>query len=472
MPHKYKDPKTGQIKTLSQDDSLEFDYLIKAMKEEDITTFMDILKDTPIVVHTISERTGSNCLHYATLHANENGLKYFNILLERGADLSHMNGNTSVIDRISIIKGPYRQKFLDAAYRHARAPERAAIDELRASDQRFAEYARKEAEKKAAYDRARTFDEKLAIDPLRADAERKNAYDRARTFDEKLAIDPLRADAERKNAYDRARTFDEKLAIDPLRATSEYIEGRKEDTETINKMIGKKKGFFSSIFSFNVQEINNDNNLLNHPRIQQIMEVANSQKLVNQLLDITQDKEVASSLTSAIDEKYAEEIEALLADGADPEVLESISKAIYSMKAEEVLKILFSKPEITEASNSIDSLITTVESEQLQSNSKGLFGDIGEAVEIMSKYLSTLLEQNINGKLLEDGIKTLEVLLYFAQMSGGMGFVGGYHGYNGDDFDGDNGGGNAGIAFEHLFKPNLDEAQVLALNITYAIDSY
>ena len=447
MPHKYKDPKTGQIKTLSQDDSLEFDYLIKAMKEEDITTFMDILKDTPIVVHTISERTGSNCLHYATLHANENGLKYFNILLERGADLSHMNGNTSVIDRISIIKGPYRQKFLDAAYRHARAPERAAIDELRASDQRFAEYARKEAEKKAA-------------------------YDRARTFDEKLAIDPLRADAERKNAYDRARTFDEKLAIDPLRATSEYIEGRKEDTETINKMIGKKKGFFSSIFSFNVQEINNDNNLLNHPRIQQIMEVANSQKLVNQLLDITQDKEVASSLTSAIDEKYAEEIEALLADGADPEVLESISKAIYSMKAEEVLKILFSKPEITEASNSIDSLITTVESEQLQSNSKGLFGDIGEAVEIMSKYLSTLLEQNINGKLLEDGIKTLEVLLYFAQMSGGMGFVGGYHGYNGDDFDGDNGGGNAGIAFEHLFKPNLDEAQVLALNITYAIDSY
>ncbi|MEK6734712.1 MAG: hypothetical protein AABY27_06395 [Pseudomonadota bacterium] len=422
MPHKYKDPKTGQIKTLSQDDSLEFDYLIKAMKEEDITTFMDILKDTPIVVHTISERTGSNCLHYATLHANENGLKYFNILLERGADLSHMNGNTSVIDRISIIKGPYRQKFLDAAYRHARAPERAAIDELRASDQRFAEYARKEAEKKAA--------------------------------------------------YDRARTFDEKLAIDPLRATSEYIEGRKEDTETINKMIGKKKGFFSSIFSFNVQEINNDNNLLNHPRIQQIMEVANSQKLVNQLLDITQDKEVASSLTSAIDEKYAEEIEALLADGADPEVLESISKAIYSMKAEEVLKILFSKPEITEASNSIDSLITTVESEQLQSNSKGLFGDIGEAVEIMSKYLSTLLEQNINGKLLEDGIKTLEVLLYFAQMSGGMGFVGGYHGYNGDDFDGDNGGGNAGIAFEHLFKPNLDEAQVLALNITYAIDSY
>ena len=264
MVHKYKDPKSGTIKNLTTDEHDEFDCLIEAIYKEDTESVIDIIESTPIVVHALSEETGNMALGFAVRHLNANGLIYTELLLRNGADVFLKNKKGfSALDDIKAINGPYRQKFLDLAYKYA-------------------------------------------------------------------------------------KTFDERMEIDPLRNISGYTEERKEDIETVNRIIDKKKAKSDKCTICKVDKIIYDNELLNHPKVQQIMEVANSQKVVDQLLDLTKDKEVASALISAIDERYEEAISTLLADGADAETVELISDAIYSMKIEEVLGTMFFKSESEE----------------------------------------------------------------------------------------------------------------------------
>lgn len=382
MVHKYKDLKTGKVKNLTTKESDDFDYLIGAIGAEDTEEFENTLSNTPKLAYAIEEDTETTALGFAILHTNAVGLKFVEFLLQYGADaLYQCKRKITVLDQINAIKGPYKQKFLDLAYKYA-------------------------------------------------------------------------------------KTFDEKMAIDPLRVSAEYAEETKDSAATVNNILYSHKQAKKDGCIICKVEVRYDNELLNHPKIQQIMAVASSLKAVDQLLDLTTDKEVASSLLSAIDEKYEAEIAALLADGADPLVIESISNAIYSMKVEEVLSVIFSKPEATEttsATNAVDYLVTPVEAEKLQSSAKGLFGYIGDAVETMSKYVNALLEQNINGKILENSIKTLEILLYFAQASGGVTFVGGFHGGNGDDFGGNGHGGGSGVVFKEPSNPTADAYKEIAL---------
>lgn len=184
----YIDKATGKRELLTEDQLDTFGDLIGSIADGDVRDVDNILDDDPILAHAFDE-DGATALRFASRHHTDSGLEIVKILMRCGADPYAKTNRGSMpihnIDRITDnpeLKAQFCEAMgidVDTATTLDRLLDERA--ERKARAQVEAEYAAREiAEATArneAYERATTYEEKVAIDPDRAAEEYFNRED-------------------------------------------------------------------------------------------------------------------------------------------------------------------------------------------------------------------------------------------------------------------------------------------------------
>lgn len=180
----YTDQETGKRELLTEDQLSTFGDLIGAIGDEDPEYVDLILDDDPILAHAFDE-DGITTLKFASGEHTAKGLEIVKIIMQYGADpYAEDDDHFTPIHNINRITDPeLKAEFCDAMgidIDTATTLDRLLDEraERIARAQVEAEYAaREELAKNEAYELATTYEEKAAIDPIRAAEEYFNRED-------------------------------------------------------------------------------------------------------------------------------------------------------------------------------------------------------------------------------------------------------------------------------------------------------
>ena len=379
----YIDRATGKKKNLTEEEAELFNDMIGSIADGEIDDVENILEDDPVLAIAFDE-TGRTGLKYASGHHTETGLAIVKILMEYGADpYAEDEDEFCPIHNINrITDSELKDQFCTAM--------RIDIDTRAILDGIIHEKAHKIATERVE---ARWAAKKAA----------EGSPDKTDTDDSMDSVDIT---------YQRATTFDEKVAIDPDRALEEYM---------------------------------------NDPRVQEDMRI--SKAIVNGI----KNQDVRMQTGSTTSEEATQAIEYMYSKSAKSSQLEfSVDQGISSL-----IENMFSS-----SKNSLDDLIGTKESYALEASNRGFFGSFGNIVDYLSNQLSSLLDIEVEGSVVEATVLQLQALLTMAG-SGSMP-MGIPNRYNpDDDFEPYFGGGNNGlIAFDVPDAPHNVQVVVLLGNGT------
>ncbi|MCT4635341.1 MAG: hypothetical protein N4A31_03710 [Rickettsiales bacterium] len=355
----YIDQETGMRKNLTAEEAELFNDMIGSIADGEIEDVENILEDDPVLAIAFNE-DGFTALHFASSEQNTAGLVIVQILINYGANpYAENNGHLTPIHDINKIS----DQDLKAQFCEAMG---IGINTA-------------EIIKKLIHEKAH----KIATEEVEARWAAKKAAEEAKT-DTDDSMDSVDI------AYQRATTFDEKVAIDPDRALEEYV---------------------------------------NDPRVQEDMRI--SKAIVNGI----KNQDVRMQTGSTTSEEATRAIESMYSKSAKSSQLEfSVDQGISSL-----IENMFSS-----SKNSLDDLIGTKASYALEASNRGFFGSFGNIVDYLSSQLSSLLDIEVEGSVVEATVLQLQALLTMAG-SGSMP-MGIPNRYNpDDDFEPYFGGGNNGL---------------------------
>lgn len=271
-----------------------------------------------------------------------------------------------------------------------------------------------------------------------------------------------------KIAYKYA-TAELKIEIDPTQALydQQFLKTSStiiipENSDEYKPIVVKKSGCSCTISI--IDNIIYDNELLNHPKIQKILEVAKQKSMTDELLNLSKDKDIADAIVNAITETKNQMFAELFFNSVeDEQVLAEINSQLEDLSIESVLDILLNSAPM-DASSRAEAPEASIPSPSSRAEAPEAAGDRGSSSDIPDDTENTIslaeaykfIKNSIEAFI--DAAKILEILSIMAQTSDNQ-FFGGFHGGNpDDDFGGGNGG--SGVVYDNNLKQS-NETDIL-----------